>query len=97
MIKLNKNLFNHDKLYTIGVEEEYMLCDPGNGELVSKAKDIILFQVGETVKVIDGPFSSFNGLVDDVDAEKQRLKIAVSIFGRSTPVELEYSQVEKID
>ena len=65
-------------------------------EGVDKPKPKVLFEPGEMVRVIDGPFNDFNGTVEEINYEKSRLRVAVSIFGRSTPVELDFQQVEKL-
>jgi len=77
-------------------EDEAMRILKQVTEGVERPKPTITFEIGENVKVADGPFASFTGVVEDVDEERSRVKVAVSIFGRPTPVELEFGQVEKI-
>ena len=74
-------------------EIDKILGNIKEGSLVPEPS--LRFDVGEQVKVCEGPFASFSGLVEEVDEEKSKLKVSVSIFGRPTPIELEYNQVEK--
>ena len=86
-----------DKAKPMPIPEHEALRIKGQvAEGIDRPKPSITFEIGEQVKVADGPFASFSGVVEEIDEARARLKVAVSIFGRPTPVELEYGQVEKL-
>lgn len=99
LIKNNPNvsgfLGSRNKPYPITeAEVERIMTQMKEG--VERPREVVNFEIGEQVRVCDGPFASFVGLIEGVDVERARVKVSVSIFGRATPVELEYSQVEKV-
>lgn len=99
LIKNNPNvsgfLGSRNKPYPVTqAEVERIMTQMEEG--VKSPREVVKFEIGEQVRVCDGPFASFVGVVEDVDIEKARVKVSVSIFGRATPVELEFTQVEKV-